>query len=163
MKKLLVMFAILISGFASAQEFSVNGGTFLNSEIINVEGNDDQRFMGYFEFTNDLVKSNFRLAPVVKMFFYDGSLSEQLNGPENSYGFSTGLEAGFDFKGGHFAVGYEVPIPDQRAGIFEAVISPSVTLVNKGGFGFKVNYDYFINQRLFQYNGAFSAGVVYKF
>ena len=148
---------------AQAQEFSIQAGSFLNKEIISVEGNSDQAFMGYGEFSADLIKSNFRLAPVVKMFFYDGSVSSAINSEENHYGFSGGLEAGFDFKGGMFAIGFELPIPDQRDAIFEAVISPSLTLVNAGKIGVKINYDYFINQRLFQYNGALTAGLVYKF
>ena len=157
------MFAILISGMASAQEFSIQAGSFINEEIIRVDGNEDQAFMGYGEFSADLIKSNLRLAPVVKMFFYDGSLGTAINSEENKYGFSAGLEAGFDFKGGMFAIGFELPIPDQRDAIFEAVISPSLTLVNEGKLGVKINYDYFINQRLFQYNGALTAGLVYKF
>ena len=157
------MFAILISGMASAQEFSIQAGSFINEEIIRVDGNEDQSFMGYGEFSADLIKSNLRLAPVVKMFFYDGSLGTAINSEENKYGFSAGLEAGFDFKGGMFAIGFELPIPDQRDAIFEAVISPSLTLVNEGKLGVKINYDYFINQRLFQYNGALTAGLVYKF
>ena len=156
------MFVVLLGSYASAQEFSVQAGSFLNKEIINVEANDDQAFMGYGEFSADIIKSNFRLAPVVKMFFYDSSVSSAINSAENKYGFSGGLEAGFDFKGGHFAIGFELPIPDQRDAIFEAVISPSLTLVNKGKLGVKINYDYFINQRLFQYNGALTAGLVYK-
>ena len=156
------MFAILVSGLASAQEFSIQAGTFLNQEHINVEGNEDQAFIGYGEFSADLFKSKFRLAPVVKMFFYDDALTSAINSEENKYGFSAGLEAGFDFKGGMFAVGFELPIPDQRK-YFEAVVSPSLTLVNSGKVGVKINYDYFINQRLFQYNGALTAGVVYKF
>ena len=156
------MFVVLLGSYASAQEFSVQAGSFLNKEIINVEANDDQAFMGYGEFSADIIKSNFRLAPVVKMFFYNESVSSAINSAENKYGFSGGLEAGFDFKGGHFAIGFELPIPDQRDAIFEAVISPSLTLVNKGKLGVKINYDYFINQRLFQYNGALTAGLVYK-
>ena len=157
-----MMFAVT-AFVAQAQEFSIQAGTMLNQEHIALEGNNDQSFIGYGEISVDLVKKNFRLAPVVKMFFYDQSLSSAINGPENKYGFSGGLEAGFDFKGGIFAVGFELPIPDQRGAIFEAVISPSLTLVKKGGVGVKINYDYFINQKLFQYNGALTAGLIYKF
>ena len=158
------MMLTLMCGLSmSAQEFSIQAGSFLNQEIISVEGNEDQAFMGYGEFSADVIKGGFRLAPVVKMFFYDGSVSAAINSEENHYGFSGGLEAGFDFKGGMFAIGFELPIPDQRDAIFEAVISPSLTLVNAGKIGVKINYDYFINQRLFQYNGALTAGLVYKF
>ena len=157
------MFAILVTGLASAQEFSINGGTMVNQELILVDGNDDQSFIGYGEFSVDLFKNKFRLAPVAKMFFYDEQLGTAINSAENKYAFSGGLEAGFDFKGGFFAIGYEVPLPDQREKIFEAVISPSLTLVRSKKLGLKVNYDYFINQRLFQYNAAITAGIVYKF
>ena len=163
------MFVVLLGSYASAQEFSVQAGSFLNEKHIHslsegdvIEG-DDQAFMGYGEFSADLIKGGFRLAPVAKIFFYDGSLSSAINSEDNNYGFSGGLEAGFDFKGGMFAIGFELPIPDQRDAIFEAVISPSLTLVKEGGLGVKINYDYFINQKLFQYNGAISAGLVYKF
>ena len=159
---------MLVGITASAQEFSIQAGSFLNEKHIHsfdgeAIGGDDQAFMGYGEFSADLIKGGFRLAPVAKIFFYDGSLSSAINSENNNYGFSGGLEAGFDFKGGMFAIGFELPIPDQRDAIFEAVISPSLTLVNEGKFGVKINYDYFINQKLFQYNGAISAGLVYKF
>ena len=149
------------------QEFSVNAGTFLNHQSIpGIEHSQgDQAFMGYFEFSADFVKSDaFRLGPVTKMFFYDGGLGSAVNGVSNNYAFSGGLEAGICLgELVEFTVGFELPIPDQRDAIFEAVISPSLIFGDGEGLGFKVNYDYFINKQLFTYQSAISAGLIYQF
>ena len=165
MKKLLLLF-VFVASFASAQEISLNYGVFSQSESIAdvVEGND-LKSMGYLEISGDILeKSKLRLAPVLKLFVYEEGRSNAINGDKQHYAFTVGGEFGYDFsKNTSFAVGYELPIPDQRKGIFEAVVSPTLYLGLSDGFGFKINYDYFINQKLFTYNSLVSAGITYSF
>ena len=157
-----------ISSFAiQAQEFSVNAGTFINSFSEHaVDSAEDQRFIGSVEFAGDFFgKSKFRFGPVIKTYFYDGNLGDAINdSSKNDYAFSGGLEAGIDFSDSvSFAVGYELPLPDHRNSIFEAVVSPSLILAQKGGLGLKLNFDYFINKKLHEHHMSFGGGLIYKF
>lgn len=161
------MFVMLLGSYASAQEFSVNiGSSFVSESVKTPSYDDDQSPMGYLELSGDILKkSKLRLAPLAKLYVYEGGLKKATSSIDNNYFISAGAEVGYDFTDEvTFAVGYELPIPGAREDIFESIISPSLILYdNKSGFGLKINYDYYVNKKLFEYHSSVTAGIVYKF
>ena len=159
------MFAVLISGMVSAQDISVQGGSFLNKEISSFaeSGNGDQAFIGYIEGSLNFLKSEkFKIGPVAKLFVYNKGFF--YGGPDNDYAVTAGLDVGIKLsKKVDFNVGYELPVNGFRSDVFESVISPSIIFGDGEGLGFKINYDYFIQKKLFEYQSAFTAGLIYQF
>ena len=159
------MFAILVTGMVSAQDISVQGGSFLNKEILPLaeSGNGDQAFIGYIEGSlNFLDSDKFKIGPVGKVYVYNEGFF--YGGPDNNYAVTAGLDVGLNLsKSIEFNVGYELPVTGLRSDVFESVISPSLIFGDGEGLGFKINYDYFFQKKLFEYQSAFSAGLIYQF
>ena len=161
------MLAILVSGLTSAQDISVQGGSFLNKEISGIhaaDGNGDQAFIGYIEGSLNFLKSEkFKIGPVAKLYAYNKGFF--YGGPDNDYAVTAGLDVGLNLsKNVEFNVGYELPVPHGfRSDVFQSVISPSLIFGDGEGLGFKINYDYFFQKKLFEYQSAFTAGLIYQF
>ena len=150
------------SGFA----LEVNGGVLTHNFIVNgVESGEDlnigQASLGFeWDF---FAKNRFNFGPVAKLYTQEveffGGKDESLN----HYHGSIGLMAGVDLGKWSFNTSLESLTPQNRESIFEAVISPSAGFMISDKVGLKLNFDYFVNKKLFNHAYSVGGGIIYKF
>ena len=175
MKKLLVMFAILISGMVSAQqedvkpkmsgfELSASGNALFAATLLgeNIENGQGFSLNANYDFLN----GGAILGPSISYASFGDVYAEGNSRSISSYG-SAGLQAGF--KSGKFGVvgGFELPFSaKQNEGpLFESMLSGKIKydLNEKKNFGVVASYDYFFNKDTFYYTSQAGLGLYIKF
>ena len=174
MKKVILLVALVFSSFAvqaQSVKLELNAGTLTHdafdsgSRLSLVEAGEDLTIAhGSFGVEVDFFDDKkFNFGPIAKAYAYEkdyfGGKDESLN----HYNVSAGLNAGISLGKWSLDTSVELPLPGKREAIFEAIVSPSISLMLSDKFGIKANYDYFINKKLFNYASSISGGLIYKF
>ena len=149
MKKLFLLVAFVVSSFAiqaQSVKLELNAGTLTHDSfgVGGIVDAGDDLTIGHGSFGVDVDffdEKKFNFGPVAKIYAYEkdyfGGNDESLN----HYGASAGLSAGVSLGGFSFDTSFELPLPGKRESIFEAVISPSVSVMLSKKIGIKANYD----------------------
>ena len=172
MKNLLLTIALVCGMFsAQAQDeaitFEVNGGVLTHDFFVDnpiVSGETLQIGQASFGFEGDVFSSKkFNFGPSGKIYTHETEFFGGKSSELNHYSLSAGLVAGVDLGKFTINTSIELPIPDRRESIFEAVISPSAAFMISKRVGIKANFDYFINKKLYNYAYTIGGGLIYKF
>ena len=163
MKKLLLMFAILVSGLATAQvDFSMGGNMLLADSHL---GEDIQTGAGFSgNLSVDLVKGKFILGPSFSMASFGDVRAAHSELPRRDIEpeFTGGIVSGFSSGNVTFNLSYELPI-DQKHGegaFFESMISSKLKFKHRTrNIGWYVGYDYFLNKDTFYYTSQIGVGL----
>ena len=169
------MFAILVTGFASAQQEDVKpkmSGLELSSSgnvlfAASSLGENIETGSGYTLNVNyDVLNGGAILGPSISYASFGTVSAEGDRRSISSYG-SAGLQAGF--QSGKFGVvgGFELPFSAQQdeGPLFESMLTGKVKydLNEKGNFGVMASYDYFFNKDTFYYTSQAGLGLYVKF
>lgn len=163
------MFAILISGVASAQSgagVSLSGNMLFADSHLN---NNIETGAGFtLKFNADIVKSGFILGPTVGIASF-GTVTPIGSGDSrdlSSYA-SAGLQSGFSKGRYDFIVSYELPFETNKGHglVFESMLSGKIKQkFNKDKpLGIFFHYDYFFNKDTFYYTSQAGLGLFLQF